>query len=458
MEVSIGGGAASMLDPDFLKTLTPEERELLETLSPEELQQLSGTMSSETPMTVPTSSSAITQPKTAIVNYNQYPAVSSHHLNTKDQPGLPPVQNYTAVSAGSARPVQNTGLYNNALLDTLTPDERRLLLGEDAPAVNNTSPHTSMLNSRNMESLTNSISGASYNNNFMKQMGTAENPAIPPQIHFGQNASAQIAATAPVIPNYGKQGPPGAGTNQQWQMNNHANVANSANQSASYPHNQNVYQPISDPSKRAQAVGSSCNAPNNQAYQYSTPGVATVNSLPSTHNQYPQYSQPPQSYITSPKVTSQSQFLPVTQNQYMPTQNSMQWYSSPGVQSQQMWNQSSASVPPRSLTPNSTGPSSLEMSREHVAMVEQMKQQQSFLMQQLETQNKRQAELEKQLVDQRMNHQLELQRQEKAKEREHEKAILEQQALLQEQINRQKALEKQLEEQNSQQQQILSQV
>ena len=441
-----------MLDPEFLKTLTPDERELLETLSPEELQQLSGTMSSEAPVPSPLPNLTRPQAKPSM------PLKTQYHMDVPQSfnPG------FAGAPFASSQPVQNSGLYNNALLDTLTPDERRLLLGEDVPVVNNNPSNSSMASSRNAVASRSTVMGAAYHG--ATQQVDNQNPVLQQQMQVVQKPLAQnIPATAAAVNTAGHQNIHSiAPVGQQWPVNYHGTNATNPASSSVFQTNQNTYQPVvQDLSKGPQVVSNGHQNPNNQFGQYNATGNSS--SLPTTHNQYQYSPQSSLNYATNPSVTAQSQFLtPHSHNQFMPVQNNVSNYGfAPERQHvPQMWNNQGSAIAaaPRSLTPNSNGPSSLEMSREHVAILEQMKQQQTFLMQQLEVQNKRQAELEKQLADQRMSHQMELQRQEKAKEREHEKVMLEQQVLLQEQINRQKALEKQLEEQNLQQQQILSQV
>ena len=141
-----------MLDPEFLKTLTPDERELLETLSPEELQQLSGTMSSEAPVPSPLPNMTRPQAKPSM------PLKTQYHMDVPQSfnPG------FAGAPFASSQPVQNSGLYNNALLDTLTPDERRLLLGEDAPVVSNNPSNSSMASSRNAVASRSTVMGAAY--------------------------------------------------------------------------------------------------------------------------------------------------------------------------------------------------------------------------------------------------------------------------------------------------------
>ena len=473
-----------MLDPEFLETLTPAERQLIETLSPAELQQLqmsvanAGASVGPTAPPQPTSGASMNpgvSPMGTLSINTMTSQFGSQRTTASPHAANQSMQAYVAPSFG--------GLQKNPMLDSLTPDERRLLLGEDAgpvppltsTVVPNQRPPPTRPASRPRQAMQPSVPQNSQSYQY-QQGGNVTNPlGNMAQSQFNPGTpSVQTASVPPQPINQTYTQPQMA---QPMQPNVNQGAPSGVPMTHVYPQPQQsavIYQSAQYPA----AYGYQSVAANNSGGFYGTnvpisqravptavvaPNVAANQQYPTTYNQ----NMMQQSAIgASPNQAGNQNAIgyqgvssyhqqPTNNNQLNQNQMQNQSLNQNQLQAQSFSgspNSSMQTFAPGSLPTNVPSPAN----NEHLVQLEYMKQQREVMLQQLEMQNKRQRDLERQLNEQRLQHEQSVKRLETEQQ---EKLMKEQQKIIQEQIEKQqKVLEKQLEEQKAQQQMFMNQL
>ena len=494
---------SSMLDPEFLKTLTPEERQLIETLSPEELKQLQ--------MGVAPTSAASAPPQPLSPTHNALTHTNFGANMPSESVASNKIPASMSYNQGLPDNIGSGGAQGNPMLDALSEDEKRLLFGgSSVPSVAAVTPvsmpprRTSVNRSTNrrrdtatlpttaitpvsmhgpasvpgsgtsrpgpsqsmtpvsqIDPGTNSAFGqnaAPYQQNPDPNVTPFQNPAISANIHQSAAVVYPYSVANPVPPqqyipapnpNNANQGSVAYGPTLQNQRSHSvptAVVAPNIASSQGVSHTSTIPQNVSN--QQAAPVSSNFmyhqTGYQHQYYQANTHGQNMQAGATIPHQVSNPYSSLPQVPFQPPHAVTTNQYtLPGTQIQAGSPYSSINSAASyqPGSMTQSQGNSSSSNV-----TDN----------REQLAQIEYMKQQQTALLQQLEMQNKRQVELERQLNDQKLQHEQNVKRIETENQ---EKMMKEQQKLIQVQIEKQqKALEKQLEEQKAQQQLFMNQI